>query len=173
MDFHVHLQRGNTFGGTGNLKVHVTGKVFGISDVAQHVWRCRRPSSGPWQYQLLGAFSGTPASISAKQLEQVAAIEVEPFWLMISVTIRMVYGNSASAWQYGSQGALCQVAVADFAAAWATKAANFTNSVAWCVVVVHVAAFAFLFHGVDHLGVAQWRQCNDVHSLGHTAGKQA
>jgi len=43
-----------------------------------------------------GAFNGTPASISAKQLEQVAAIDVEPFWLIISVTERMAYGKSSS-----------------------------------------------------------------------------
>jgi hypothetical protein len=29
------------------------------------------------------------------QLEQVAAIEVEPFWLMISVTLRIAYGKSS------------------------------------------------------------------------------
>ena len=45
---------------------------------------------------LTGALSGTPASISAIQLEQVAAMLVEPFWLIISVTERIMYGNSAS-----------------------------------------------------------------------------
>jgi hypothetical protein len=32
----------------------------------------------------------------AIQLEHVAAMLVEPFWLIISVTERMVYGKSAS-----------------------------------------------------------------------------
>jgi polyribonucleotide nucleotidyltransferase len=42
-----------------------------------------------------GAEIGTPASIRAKQLEQVAAIEVEPFCDMISVTLRIAYGKSS------------------------------------------------------------------------------
>ena len=45
---------------------------------------------------LTGAVKGTPASISARQLEQVAAIDVEPFWLIISVTLRIAYGKSSS-----------------------------------------------------------------------------
>ena len=36
-----------------------------------------------------GDLIGTPASMSAMQEEQVAAMEVEPFWDMISVTERM------------------------------------------------------------------------------------
>ena len=52
----------------------------------------KRPIAIP----LTGRFRGTPASINAKQLEQVAAIDVLPCWLMISVTERIVYGNSAS-----------------------------------------------------------------------------
>ena len=42
-----------------------------------------------------GSFRGTPASIRARQDEQVAAIEVEPFWDIISVTERMAYGKSS------------------------------------------------------------------------------
>jgi hypothetical protein len=39
--------------------------------------------------------------------------------------------------------------------------------------VVHVAALRVLFHGVYQLGVAGWRQGNDVHGLGNAARKQA
>ncbi|MCY1383461.1 hypothetical protein D9M69_715870 [compost metagenome] len=49
-----------------------------------------------------GRFNGTPASISASTELQVAAIEVEPFWLMISVTLRIAYGNSSSVGNIGS-----------------------------------------------------------------------
>ncbi len=45
---------------------------------------------------LTGRLSGTPASIRANTLLQVAAILVEPFWLIISVTLRIAYGKSAS-----------------------------------------------------------------------------
>ena len=59
-------------------------------------------------------------------------------------------------WQYREHRTLSKVSVADFAAAWATKAADFTHGVAWCVVVVHVAALAVSdFHGINDLGEAQ------------------
>ena len=44
----------------------------------------------------LTVLTGTPASSSAKQLEHVAAMLVLPFWLIISVTERIIYGNSSS-----------------------------------------------------------------------------
>ena len=50
-----------------------------------------------------GRFKGTPASIRAIHEEQVAAIEVEPFWDMISVTERMAYGKSSSEGSTGSK----------------------------------------------------------------------
>ena len=40
-----------------------------------------------------GAFSGTPASISARLVPQTDAIELEPFDSRISETTRMTYGN--------------------------------------------------------------------------------
>ncbi len=55
----------------------------------------------PMAIPLTGAVIGTPASISAMHELQVAAIDVEPFWLIISVTERMVYGKSASAGNTG------------------------------------------------------------------------
>ena len=50
---------------------------------------------------LTGREIGTPASIRARQLAQVAAMEVEPFWDMISVTERMAYGKSSSVGRTG------------------------------------------------------------------------
>ena len=48
-----------------------------------------------------GRFSGTPASISASELPQTVAIEDEPLLSVISLTTRIVYGNSVLA---GSSG---------------------------------------------------------------------
>ncbi len=42
-----------------------------------------------------GAFTGTPASISASELPQTDAMEEEPLDSVISDTTRMVYGNSS------------------------------------------------------------------------------
>ena len=43
-----------------------------------------------------GVFSGTPASISAKEVPQTEAIELEPLDSVISETTRMVYGKSSA-----------------------------------------------------------------------------
>ncbi len=40
-----------------------------------------------------GRFSGTPASISARDVPHTVAIDDEPFDSVISDTTRMVYGN--------------------------------------------------------------------------------
>lgn len=63
---------------------------------------CLPPSLiNPIAIPLTGALSGTPASINAKQLEQVAAMLVLPFWLIISVTERIAYGKSFSSGNTG------------------------------------------------------------------------
>jgi hypothetical protein len=48
-----------------------------------------------------GAFSGTPASISASDVPQTVAIEEEPLDSVISDTTRSVYGNSVLAGSIG------------------------------------------------------------------------
>ena len=63
-----------------------------------------------------GAFSGTPASISARLLPQTLAIELEPLDSRISETTRMMYGKVVHIGHHGGNAALGQVAVADFAA---------------------------------------------------------
>ena len=43
----------------------------------------------------IGVLTGTPASISANEVPQTEAIELEPFDSVISETTRMEYGNSS------------------------------------------------------------------------------
>ena len=50
-----------------------------------------------------GALIGTPASIRARVLPQVEAIDVEPFELTTSLTTRIVYGNSSTGGRTGSR----------------------------------------------------------------------
>ena len=57
-------------------------------------------------------------------------------------------------WKYWEKGALGKIAVADFPTTWRTDAASFTNGVARCIIVVHVAAFTIGdFHSVDNLSI--------------------
>ena len=54
-----------------------------------------------------GAFSGTPASISASEVPQTVAIEEEPFDSVISETTRIVYGKAVFS---GSSGLIARQA---------------------------------------------------------------
>jgi hypothetical protein len=89
-DLDVHLQRGDAVGGAGDLEVHVAEVVLVTEDVGQHREARRLPGSGPWRCRPPGAFSGTPASISASEAPQTVAIEDEPFDSVISETTRIV-----------------------------------------------------------------------------------
>ena len=76
----------------------------------------KRPSASvirPIATPATGALIGTPASISARVLPQVLAIEVEPFDDRTSETTRMVYGNSCFVRQHRQQRPLGERAVAD------------------------------------------------------------
>ena len=37
MNFHVHLEGSDAFGGAGNFEVHVASKIFGIHEVSKDV----------------------------------------------------------------------------------------------------------------------------------------
>ena len=68
---------GHTFGGTGNLEVHVAQVIFVTQDVGQH----GKPSSSftrPMAIPATEALIGTPASISAREEPQTEAMEEEP-----------------------------------------------------------------------------------------------
>ena len=66
----------------------------------------------------------------------------------------------------GNERAFGEVAVADFAATGGTHAVTFADSVAWGVIMVHIAAFAVgNFHSVDELGEGERGESNDVKGL--------
>ena len=53
--------------------------------------------------------------------------------------------------------------MSDFAAAWRAHATDFADCVRWGVIVVHVATLAIGgFHGVNDLGITEWRERDDV-----------
>jgi hypothetical protein len=83
------------------------------------------------------AFSGTPASISARQPPHTEAIDDEPFDSVISETTRIEYGNSAAVGQHRDQRALGQAAVADLAALRRADAAGLAGGERRHVVVQH------------------------------------
>ena len=79
MDLNIHLDRGNTFGSTGYLKVHISEEVFQSLDIGQ-------------QNEIvigLAGYQGTPAAIRDMQEAQVDAMEVDPLDSKVSDTVRI------------------------------------------------------------------------------------
>ena len=100
------------------------------------------------------AFSGTPASISARQPPHTEAIDDEPFDSVISETTRIEYGNSVRSRQHGDQRALGEAAVADLAPLRRADAAGLAGGERRHVVVEHEVLAVLAGERVDALRVA-------------------
>ena len=88
-DLDVHLQRGDTVVGAGDLEVHVAEVILVAEDVGEHgeLFAFEDEAHGDTGHR---RFIGTPASISASEVPQTVAIEDEPLDSVISETMRMV-----------------------------------------------------------------------------------
>ena len=120
-----------------------------------------------------GALIGTPASISARVLPQVLAIEVLPLLESTSETRRIVYGNSSSSGDDGHERALGERAVADVAPAGAAQRPRLADGERREVVVVHVALRLFRLEGVQLLLVAHRAERGDREDLRLAAREEA
>ena len=89
LDLDVHLDGGNALIRAGNLEVHVAQEVLEALNIREHddlvVLSLMRPIAMP----ATGFLIGTPASMSARELAQMLACEVEPFELSTSDTARI------------------------------------------------------------------------------------
>jgi hypothetical protein len=108
-----------------------------------------------------GAFTGTPASISASDAPQTVAMELEPFDSVISETTRSVYANSSTDGSTASIARRRQPAVADLAALGADHHARLADTIRREVVVQHEAVLVGALERVDHRRVAQRAQRGD------------
>ena len=170
-DLDVHLQGGHTFGGTGNLEVHVAQVIFVTQDVGQHdeTFFFLHQTHGDTGNGGLDRHTG----VHQRQGGTTdgghggGAVGFGDF-RDHAYHVRELVG----ARHHGSNAALGQTAVTDFAALRATHHAGLADAVWREVVVQHEAIGAVAGQLVDVLGVTLGTQgCND-HGLGFTTGEQ-
>ena len=119
-----------------------------------------------------GAFSGTPASISASELPHTVAIDEEPFELGDLRDETDGVGELFLRRHHRTQGAPGELAVADLAAAGRAHAARLAHRVGREVVVQHEALFAGALERVDELLVLAGAERGDDDRLRLTAREQ-
>ena len=118
------------------------------------------------------AFSGTPASISARQPPHTEAIDDEPFDSVISGDHAHRVREVGLARQHRDERALGQAAVADFAALGRADAAGFAGGERRHVVVQHEVLGVLAGQRVDALRVARGAERGDHQRLRFAAGEQ-
>ncbi len=104
-----------------------------------------------------GCLIGTPQSIRLSVAPHTLAIELEPFDSRISLTMRIVYGNSSCVGIKARHRALGQRAVTDLAATRAAQRLRLARREGREVVVQHEALPALAGERVDLLLVG--RRC--------------
>ena len=171
LNLDVHLARGDAVGRTGYLEVHIAEVVFVTKDVAQHgelaglgvgdqahsdtAYWARDRNTGVHQGEGSGTHCGHGARTVGFQDVRYDANRVG------------VLGGD-----HFLEGALCEVAVADFAAAGSAQHARFTRRERGKVVVQVEALVAHKGGGVDAVAVQRRTQGNRGKRLGFAAREQ-
>src|SRR5690606_9700552 len=165
----IQLDRGHELGGTCNLEVHVAHGIFGTEDIGQ---------GSVTGFAVNGVRNQTHGDTCNGSLQRYASVQQRQ-----GRSANRAHGGRAvgaqclgnladcvweflAAWQHWNQCALCQCAVADFAALRRTNTAGFTGRVWSEVVVVHVALGLHWGQRVDLLLHLQHVQGGYAHDLG-------
>ena len=120
----------------------------------------------------VGAFSGTPASISASEEPQTVAIDEEPFEFGDLGDDADRVGEFRRRRQHRPDGAPGELAVADFAPAGRAHAARLADRIGREVVVEQEALLVGAFERVDVLLVLAGAERGDDQRLRLAAGEQ-
>ncbi len=170
-DLDVHLQRGHTFGGTGNLEVHVAQVIFVTQDVGQH------DETFFFLHQTHGdtGNGGLDRHTRVHQCQRGAThgghgggtVGFGDFRNHTNHVRELVCAR-----HHSRNTALGQTAVTDFTTLRATHHAGLTDTVWREVVVQHEAIGAVAGQLIDVLGVTLGTQGRNDHGLSFTTGEQ-
>ena len=152
LDLGIHLNGGNAFCGTGNLKVHVSGEVFhslNISKNGKLITEGHKAHGDTGNRCLdLNTSIHQREGGTADAGHGGGAIGFQNFALQ-----KHCVGEICNIWQNGHKGALCKGTVADFAATGSTHLAALANRERREVVIVHVALLLIDFQVVYYLSI--------------------
>src|SRR5471032_1227322 len=170
-DLDVHLQRGNTLGGTGYFEVHVAEVVFVTQDVGQdgELLAFFNQTHGDTGNRCLHRHTGVHQSqgSTADRSHGAGTVGLGDFRHNTN-GVREHVGSR----QHGCNRTTGQTAVTDFTTTSATHATTLTYRKRREVVVQHERAFFLAFQGVQQLCVTGGAQCCNNQSLGFATGEQ-
>ncbi len=171
LDFDIHLQRGDTSGSASDLEVHVTQVIFIAQDVGQHgkavvfFDQAHGDTGDVCLHRHAGIHHRQAAA--ADRSHRRRAVGFGDFRDHADGVGKFFLGR-----QHGSQGALGQTTVADFAALGRTHATDFAGGKGRHVVVQHEAVFVLTGQRVNALRIALGAQRGHGQRLGFATGKQ-
>src|SRR5690554_687503 len=171
LDLDVHLQRGNTLLGTGNLEVHVAQVIFVTQDVGQ-------------DGKLVAFLDQTHGDTGNRRLQRHTGIHQRQGRTTDRSHGAGTVGFSDFRDHTDAVGELIhighdrldttagQTTVADFTAAGATHATTLTYRIGREVVVEHEGVFLLAFQGIQQLRVTGGTQRGHDQRLGFATGEQ-
>src|SRR5450830_180478 len=171
LDLDVHLQRGDAFGGTGYLEVHVAEVVFVTQDVGQ-------------DGELLALFDQTHGDTGNRCLHRHTGVhQGQGSAADRSHGARTVgFGDfrnhtdgvreCSGIRQHGLDRTTGQTTVTDFTTACTAHATTLTDRERREVVVQHEGVFFLAFQGVQQLCITGSTQCCNNQGLGFATGEQ-
>ena len=170
-DFQVHLNSGNTLVGTGHLEVHIAEEVLDALDVhhGHPAVALGDQATGDTGHRRLDRNTGVHQGQGAAADRTLGSGAVGGQHLRDQA---QRIGEFLHAGDHGQQGALCQGAMADLAAAGAAAGLGLAHRIGGEVVVVNIALFGLAVDAVQHLGIADRAQGGHGQHLGLAAGEQ-
>src|SRR5476649_970313 len=170
-DLDVHLQRGDTVAGTGDLEVHVAQVIFIAQDVRQHgelaafLDQAHRDTGDVFFHRHAGIHQRQAAA--ADRGHRRGTVRFGDFRHQTHRVAELFRRR-----QRGDQRALGQTAVADFATLGRADAAGFAGGERWHVVMQHEGVGELAHQRVDLLAVAGGAQRGHDQRLGFAAREQ-
>ena len=170
-DLDVHLQRRDAIRRTGHLEVHVTQVIFITQDVADHgeVFAFEDQAHGDAGARALERHTGIHQRqrTTADRGHRRRAVGLGDVGQHADRVGELFLRR-----QQRVQGAPCQLAVTDFAAARRAEAADFTHRIGGEVVVQHEAFIPQAIQTIDHLFRIGSAERGGDDGLGFAAGEQ-
>src|SRR5260370_11972261 len=172
-DLDVHLQRGDSRASAGDLEVHVAVVVFGSGDVREDGVFLVVTDYEPHGDACAGGLRGSGGVKGGERTAANSSHGRRTIGFQDVGDEAHSIGKISFGWQQVYQRALGKSAVADFAAARATKKFHFTDAERRKIVVQHEAVeLVLLEEQVEALHVFLSAEGQSGQRLGFTAGKK-
>ena len=160
MDLHIHLKRSHTFSRTSYLKVHIASKILCIHQICQHICLIDIVSSNiltlldihhqPHRYTRhwpLQRHTGIHQRETTRTGRGHAGRTILRHDFRYRTNCIWEFLLSRKYWH---QRTLSKISMPDFTAPRRTKSSYLTDSIGWCIIMMHITTLAIChFHRID------------------------